>query len=212
MKRVLWTYVFALLLSCNPDYQSGSTECSPTGTCPKGFVCGSGSSAGAQDVCYDTNVAQCVSPDVYYCPSSSTCWTGKVACDTMIDCGNGNIAACGGEGYTPDCSNSGKCTKNGSTGAGGSGGSGGGGGSTTSPCAPVSTDTACDTCMERTCCPQLTACANQTSCVSLATCLNNCSSGNTTCISSCASSNSTGVTTLTNFDTCVTTSCSSSCN
>jgi hypothetical protein len=221
MNRFALACGVALLMNCSPDYQSGSTECSPSGTCPDGFVCGDANSANTPSVCYQTDKTTCSSAGTYYCPESATCWAAQPACDTVVICPDGTHQACDSEGYTPDCSNSGKCTKNGSTGAGGSGGSGGGGGgggsggsggSTTGPCAPVSTDTACDTCMERTCCPQLTACANQTSCVSLATCLNNCSSGNTTCISSCASSNSTGVTTLTNFDTCVTTSCSSSCN
>jgi hypothetical protein len=216
MNRLALACGVALLLNCNPDYQSGSTECSPAGTCPKGFVCGGGSYASSQSVCYEIGKTTCPSAPAYYCPASATCWAAQVACDTVVNCADGP-AACVSEGHVPDCSKS--SNRCGGAGAGGSGGGGGGsggtggtGGSTTGPCAPVSTDTACDTCMEQTCCPQLTACVNQTSCVNLATCLNNCSSGNTTCINSCASSNSAGVTTLTTFDTCVTTSCSSSCN
>jgi hypothetical protein len=215
MKRFALAYAATLLLSCSPDYQSGSTECSTDGKCPSGFVCGSASTAGALDVCYDANVARCTSPDIYYCPSSSTCWSGKVACDTVKDCGNGTIAACNSEGYTPDCSGSSTsgsstCHYGGGTGAGGSGGGGGGG--STGICAPLSTDTACDTCQDNSCCSQMTACSNQASCHSLLTCINNCSSGDTTCMNSCQSSYSSGVTTLTTFITCVQTSCSASCS
>jgi hypothetical protein len=218
MKRVLWTYALALLLSCNPDYQSGSTECSPAGTCPKGFVCGGGSSIGAPNVCYDANLARCASTEIYYCPSSASCWSAQVACSTVRDCGNGNISACPHDGYTSDCVENSQCHPNGGssgTGTGGSGGSAGGAGGaggSTDPCAPLSTDTACYTCQDNSCCSQMTACSNQASCHSLLTCMNKCSSGDTTCMNNCESSYSSGVTTLTTFAKCVTTSCSSSCN
>jgi hypothetical protein len=133
MKRIVWTYALALLLSCSPDYKSGSTKCASDGTCPSGFVCGGASSAGAPDVCYNANVAECTSPYNYYCPSSGTCWEGGVACSTVKDCGGGKVSACEHEGYTVDCSSD-KCVK---IGTGGSGGSGGGSTGTSSGSASI---------------------------------------------------------------------------
>jgi hypothetical protein len=218
MKRIALAYAVAGLLSCSPTYQSGSTECSTAGTCPSGFICGGTNTVGAASVCYDISGTSCSTSDAYYCPQSSTCWSTKVACDTVINCGN-TLAACDTEGQQANCSGSGKCTiPGGSTGgSGGNGGTGlgGAGGSTgtgVGPCSPVSTDTACDTCMEQACCSQLTACANQTSCENLASCINNCASGNTTCMNSCDSSYSSGLSTLTSLFTCVEDSCSASCN
>ena len=125
MKRFALAYAVGLLLSCSPNYQSGNTECSLDGKCPNGFVCGGASTTGALDVCYSKEeaavAAVCDATHIYYCPASQSCWAEKIACDTVVDCGNGHAAACADEGYVPDCSGSGKCTKPGGGGSGGGG-------------------------------------------------------------------------------------------
>jgi hypothetical protein len=136
MKRFALAYAVGLLLSCSPNYQSGNTECSLDGKCPNGFVCGGASTTGALDVCYSKEeaavAAVCDATHIYYCPASQSCWAEKIACDTVVDCGNGHAAACADEGYVPDCSGSGKCTKPGGGGSGGGGTSGSGGSTGTS--------------------------------------------------------------------------------
>jgi len=187
------------------------TECTTDGKCPNGFICGGASLLGAPDVCYDKTTANCGGSDVYYCPAWGVngCWSEKVACSTVVDCGNGQIGACPLEGYVPDCLGSGKCA----LAAGGAGGSGGTGGSTgTNPCAPSSTDTACDTCLDQSCCPQLTACLNQTACTNLVSCEANCASGDTTCMNSCKASYPSGTTSVASFLTCIDNACSASCS
>jgi hypothetical protein len=132
MRRLVLASTLALF-SCSPDYQSGSTECSIDGTCPSGFVCGGASTAGALDICYSKEVAkECIASYVYYCPASSTCWPAKVACDSVINCGNGQWNACDTEGQLADCSGSGTCVWPGSGGSGGGGTSGSGGSTGTS--------------------------------------------------------------------------------
>ncbi len=214
MNRVLWTYALAMLLSCNPDYQSGSTECSPAGTCPKGFVCGGGSSVGAQSVCYAISGTPCDTSDVYYCPSTASCWSAEVACSTVVDCGNGNASACVSDGYTPDCSGSGKCTKGGSSspGTGGSGGGGGGSGGSTVACTPSATADACTICLDQSCCSQWDTCEGQAACANLVNCINACSTNDTTCFQNCESSYSAGVSNLTSFVNCGDSYCQTSCN
>jgi hypothetical protein len=118
MKRFTLAYAAALLLSCAPDYQSGSTECSKDGKCPSGFVCGGASTAGARDVCYSNDEAKsCDASHVYYCPASQTCWAQKVACDTVVFCGGNTVAACHTQGYVASCSTSDKCTPGGAGGS-----------------------------------------------------------------------------------------------
>jgi hypothetical protein len=124
MRRLALASGVALLLSCSPDYKSGSTECSTAGKCPSDFVCGGASKSGALDVCYSRSEAKCGATDIYYCPGSITCWSAKVACDTVVNCGTTGFYACGEDGYVADCSGSGKCTRVSGTG-GGSGGAGG---------------------------------------------------------------------------------------
>jgi hypothetical protein len=117
MKRFALAYAVALLLSCSPDYQSGSTECSIDGKCPSGFVCGGASSAGALDICYSKDEAKsCDSTHVYYCPASQSCWAEKVACSTVVGCANGAVSACPTDGEVSDCLPSGKCTPGGAGG------------------------------------------------------------------------------------------------
>ncbi len=131
MSRFVLVSIVAILVNCSPDYQSGSTKCSPAGTCPSGFVCGDDSYTGSQSVCYEIGQTTCPSAPAYYCPGSATCWASQVACDTVVNCADG-AAACVSEGYVPDCSNSDKCTRVGtSAGTGGSGGEAGSGGQTT---------------------------------------------------------------------------------
>jgi formylglycine-generating enzyme len=209
MKRFALIYAVALLLSCSPNYQSGSTECSDTGACPSGFVCGGTSTTSAPDVCYSQTEAQCSASDVYYCPTPSSCWPAKVACSTIVLCPNGKASACRTEGYIANCSGTGQCT-NPSSGAGGSGGSGGSGGMG-GVCNPSSTDTPCDTCMEQSCCSQLDVCAGQTICVDLLNCIAACASTDTTCIGNCESSYSAGIASLTNLVTCVDNYCNATC-
>jgi hypothetical protein len=141
MNRFASTIAVAVLLSCSPNYQSGSTKCSPTGTCPDGFVCGDASNPGAQSVCYEISQTTCQAAPGYYCPGSATCWAAHTACDTVVTCPDGTHRACGSEGYTPDCSsgsgichpsggttgNGGNTGSGGSSGGAGAGGSGGGG-------------------------------------------------------------------------------------
>jgi len=192
MNRFTLVGAIAALMNCSPDYESGRTKCSLQGDCPDGFVCGDDSYPGASSVCYEIDKTTCPPASAYYCPKSSTCWTSRVACDTVGFCGIANPKSRVSKSYS--LSNSDKCAR------------------VLAPCAWASTDTACDRCLEAACCPQLKSCLNQTSCITLATCVSDCSSGNTTCISNCKSSNSAGLTTLTTFDSCITTSCSSTCN
>jgi hypothetical protein len=190
-------------------YLSGTTECSADGTCPTGSLCGASSTAGGADVCYDDTEAGCDSSDVYYCPGSSTCWSDKVACSTVIECEGGSVSACASEGYTASCTSSVTCTLNGSSGSDGGSGEAG---TSAGVCSPSSTDTDCDACIEQSCCAELTACSKQTSCVKLLDCLSDCSSTDTTCATSCESSYSAGMTNLAYFMTCIDSSCSVSCN
>jgi hypothetical protein len=187
MRRFTLASAVALLLSCSPDYKSGSTECSTDGKCPKGFICGGASTRGALDVCYSQTEAQCGASAGYYCPASSSCWSSAVACDTVVNCGTGHFSACPLEGYAADCSGSNKCTwvggiGGGSGGAGGKlgtggagGGSGGGtGGSIACGASPIAaicqaeinaaTDS-CKTCIPTNCCSQLAACVNDMTCL-----------------------------------------------
>ncbi len=222
MKRIALAYAVAGLLSCSPTYQSGSTECSTTGECPTGFICGGASSSGAADVCYSQIEAACGTGDVYYCPGTGTCWSSQVACSTVIDCGNGNASACVTEGYIADCSSSSKCQPPvagggyGGSGGGASGGSGGGyggsAGSTGTACNPSSTATACTLCIDQSCCPQLSACDGQASCVSLSSCISACSTSDTTCMNNCETIYSSAVANLSSLLACGESYCSTSCN
>ena len=194
MKRCALGCAVALLIGCSPDYQSGSTECNADGKCPGGYMCGGASTAGAPDVCYSQSKAQCDTSDFYYCPASESCWPGKVACDTFVDCGNGKASACVTEGYVANCSSSGKCT------------------APAGLCTASASDTACTTCDKQSCCSQLTACADQPACASLVSCIEPCSSGDTACMSNCETSYPSGVATLTAWSRCLNSSCSASCN
>jgi hypothetical protein len=221
MNRFALACGVALLMNCNPNYQSGSTECSPSGTCPNGFVCGDASNANAPSVCYEIGKTTCPSAPAYYCPASASCWASQVACDTVVNCADGP-AACVTEGHIPDCSKP-SGSRCGSAGAGGSGGgaggSGGGAGGTggtggTDWCIVAASDTACTICVEsRThCCEQFNTCLNMASCSNLLTCVGKCSSGDTTCVNNCTSSYPSGVTPLINLSTCEQTYCSSICS
>jgi hypothetical protein len=208
MNRFVLVCVIASLLNCSPDYQSGSTKCSPEGTCPDGFVCGDDSYAGAPSVCYEVGKTTCSSAPGYYCPATATCWESRVACDTVVFCGVGNPNACVSEGYVPDCSNSGKCKTAGSGGTGG--GSGGAGGSTS--CPSSSTASACTVCLNQSCCSQWVTCQGQTACQNLVNCIDACATGDTTCTQNCSSSYSAGNSSLTSFVNCGNSYCKTICN
>ena len=190
--------------------QSETTACSIDGECPAGYICGSASTAGATNVCYDLTETGCGASDLYYCLGTTTCWSEQVACSTVVDCGDGVASACASENYAVDCSNSDICRSNGS--GGGSDGGSGEVGTSAGVCSPSSSDTACATCMDQFCCSELSACSNQTACVNLLGCLVACSSSDTTCVNGCDSSYSAGVTSLKNLTTCTDASCGTSCN
>ncbi len=184
--------------------------CSTAGVCPAGYICGGTSTAGAADVCYDLTQTGCEATDLYYCPVTTTCWSEQVACSTVVDCGDGAASACASEDYAVDCSDSDNCTSNGS--GGGNDGGSGKAGTACGACSPSSSDTACATCMDQFCCPEVTACSNQIACMNLLGCLVACSSSDTTCVNGCESSYSAGAKSLGNLTTCTDNSCSTSCN
>ena len=197
MKPFALACAVALFFGCSPDYKSGSTECTTDGKCPSGYICGAAITAGAPDVCYSRTLTKtCTNTDTYYCPAWGVngCWPAKVACDTVVDCGNGTISACNTEGYVPSCATSGKCSPPGGL------------------CGTTAGDTACTACDRQSCCSQLTACFNQDACASLVSCLDPCAANDTACMNNCETTYSAGASTLSAWSRCLSTSCSSSCS
>jgi len=172
MKRFALACAVMSLLACSPHYKSGNTKCGSDLDCPSGYVCGAAGTSSAPDVCYDsTETDGCSDSDRYWCPDSQTCWSSKVACNTVVYCPDETASACGEEDLVTSCSSStDNCTSVSSY-----------------SCNSQSTDGSCMTCTRQACCSQLHNCMDQPDCLALDACLGGCSSNDTSCLKVCQS-------------------------
>ena len=133
--------------------------------------------------------------------------SGVTECNTDGKCPNGYVCRAASTAGGADV-----CYSQAETNPG-SGGGGGSGSTLIGPCTPSSTDTACETCFEQSCCSQVTACESQPSCLNLLNCIGDCPSGSdTTCTNGCETSYPLGVANFDSFATCLTNYCSVSCS
>jgi hypothetical protein len=197
MKRLALIFVVVPLLACSPDYKSGSTKCGQDLSCPSGYVCGASGTSGAPDVCHAAAETDgCGDPGDYWCPDSQTCWSSKVACETVAYCPGEPASACDKENFVPSCSSS------------------------TEDCTPVTfyscdsqaADDSCMTCTRQACCAELHNCMDQADCLSFDACAGGCSTGDTSCFDTCRKYYPSGASTHDVVMSCQNTQCSAKCD
>lgn len=135
---------------------------------------------------------------------------GFVACTVTSDSSSSGL-----DGGRSDSSTSGDSATTGETSTTTDGGGDGGSCTVTDP---ISTDTACNTCVQSNCCEKLNACTASSDCIALDQCVSACftadgGSGDagTQCADDCIAAHPASETMFVALDECLGTSCSTAC-